>query len=427
MGGRFLGTIGRVGGNPIWPLSWVRAASSVRLPTGQIQRSLRPAFRAARRQIASAAAVCLGGLCFVSPCAGAPPESPASFGTTDSAEPAALEPRLRLTGDFRLRYQRTTLPFDAPTQNLGVLRGRLLASYRLTDTLDLGGRIGTGDPENPRTNDVTLGDFAHKLDLTLDRAYLALKARRLTLLGGRFANPFFTSELVWDGDVNPQGLAASVDLPELGCVAPRLTGMAFLISAQTAGDDSHMLGVQASGRCPMGRSWEATAALSYLDHHLTGISAGDVRGNRLTEDRSAYLSDFDLVDLLGQLTFRGLGPRWPVSLTLHFVHNAGAALADDSGFNVELRVGSGQARGAMVAQYAYARVDRDAVLAAFSHDNIPLATNHRVHTVASDWFFRANVFTTLTLYLYRPLVPADPEPFDGSWRSRVRLNVTALF
>jgi len=408
------------------PFPWARAAASVRLPTGPIRRSLRKVLRAARRHVVSAA-VSLGGLYLVSLCAGAPLGSPASSAAPQTAEPQAPEPRLGLSGDFRLRYERTTGPFDAPTRNLGVLRGRLLASYRVTDTLELGARIGTGDPENPRTNDVSLGSLAHKLDLSLDRAYLAVKTRRLTLLAGRLANPFLTSELVWDADVNPQGIAASVDLPGLGHVAPRVTGMTFLISTQAVGDASQMLGAQASGRCRIGQRWEATAALGYFDHHLTALSAGDVRGNRLTEDRSAYLSDFDLVDLLGQLTFRGLGPRWPVTLTLHFVRNAGAALADDTALSVALRAGSGPAPGAVVGHYAYARVDRDAVLAAFSHDNIPLATNHRLHTVAGDWFFRSDILATLTLYLYRPLLPVDGDPIDASWQARLRLNVTVIF
>ena len=40
------------------------------------------------------------------------------------------------------------------------------------------------------------------------QAYLGYKGMRdLTLIAGKMANPLVTSSMVWDGDINPEGLA----------------------------------------------------------------------------------------------------------------------------------------------------------------------------------------------------------------------------
>ncbi len=119
--------------------------------------------------------------------------------------------RLHLAGDFRLRYEANSSNGSLAAWDRWVLRGRLAANYELTDQLKIGARMVTGDPDNPRSTDVTVSDFASDLDISLDQAYVAYFSQILLLTGGKFAKPFTSTELVWDGDVNPQGVGGYFD------------------------------------------------------------------------------------------------------------------------------------------------------------------------------------------------------------------------
>jgi len=95
------------------------------------------------------------------------------------------------------------------------LRMRLGVKAKVTDSLVAGIRIATGSVGNPVSTNQTMGNYFGSNELVLDRAYLKYDAVTaydfawLTLWGGRMPNPWFTTELVWDKDVNPDGFAAT--------------------------------------------------------------------------------------------------------------------------------------------------------------------------------------------------------------------------
>ena len=92
--------------------------------------------------------------------------------------------------------------------------------------------------------------FHRRLEVSLDRAFLELRHAGLHRHRRQFANPFATSELVWDGDVHPQGVTASLGAQGPGVVKPRVVGMFYVVDEQTASPDSFMLGGQAQVALP---------------------------------------------------------------------------------------------------------------------------------------------------------------------------------
>jgi APA family basic amino acid/polyamine antiporter len=329
---------------------------------------------------------------------------------------------LTLSGDVRVRYEHTTTEGDTQDRDRGVMRTRMKAAYKPNAYLEVGVRVTTGDPANPRTTDVTFDDFAHKLDVSLDQAYIKAHRGGLTVGGGRLPNPFVGTELVWDGDVNTPGVSGELALPRLGRLSPSLTSMLFVVDEREAATDSRMVGTQLAGKTALSDAWTLTLAAAYYDYNMVTLNTSDVRGNRLTADGTHYLSDFDLVTVLGKLNYRGSNRMWPVTLTTEFVENTGAADSDQQGFDVELDAGRSRVKGAHRARYGFMTADRDAVLAAFSHDNTPLATAYRMHTFAWDWYPRANYSTNVTVYVYRStLANADP------YQTRLRMNFTVEF
>ncbi len=94
-------------------------------------------------------------------------------------------------------------------ENLFRLRARLGMKAVLAPDWSAGIRIGTGSDNNPVSTTQTLGGGFAKKDIWLDQGYLTWKAAdRLTLTGGRIANPFMSTDLLYSNDLNFDGVAA---------------------------------------------------------------------------------------------------------------------------------------------------------------------------------------------------------------------------
>jgi Putative porin len=102
-------------------------------------------------------------------------------------------------------------------------RLRLAIDAKVTDNLQAGIRLATGNQPDPVSTNQTLGNTGSQYEFNLDRAYLKYDAvnddgfKWLTLAGGRIANPWYVgggeftggSELVWDTDLSFEGFAAT--------------------------------------------------------------------------------------------------------------------------------------------------------------------------------------------------------------------------
>jgi len=128
---------------------------------------------------------------------------------------------VELYGDARVRYearQGETGPpstLDRPNDTLRRSRERYRLRLGLRGTLAddwfFGLRIETST--NPRSTNVTFGDDAGPFGKTSDtvgigQAYLGYSGfRDIRLTAGKMPNPFVNTLMVWDGDINPEGLA----------------------------------------------------------------------------------------------------------------------------------------------------------------------------------------------------------------------------
>lgn len=353
------------------------------------------------------------------PAAAAPSPPAAAFPA------AAVEaPRLQVSGDLRLRAQSDH--FDDTDQLSGQFRGRLAATYAINDRVTIGGRLATGDPDNPRSTDVQLSNWNDDLEVSLDMAYARIDLGNLQLYAGKFPQPFVRTDLVWDGDVNPQGAAASYRLPTGGGGAVRATGLFFPVDVGAGRSDSTMAGLQL-GYDSAGRSGFGYAVSGgYYDYSLGQPAARHLRSNRV-DASGAYLSDYRLLNLTALLEWQGANEAWPVRVVGDYVRNLGAIDDQDTGYELTASVGRASP-GHWRLSYGYARTDVDAVLAAFSHDNISIATNYRLHTMSVDYGLTPNTSIGGIWYRFRPDNPA----FTGSavaseWIDRMRLFYLVTF
>ena len=96
--------------------------------------------------------------------------------------------------------------------NLFRLRARLGMKAVISPEWTAGIRIGTGSDNNPVSTTQNLGGGFAKKDIWLDQGYLNWKPTdELTLTGGRIANPFMSTDMLYSNDLNFDGVAAIFD------------------------------------------------------------------------------------------------------------------------------------------------------------------------------------------------------------------------
>jgi hypothetical protein len=132
-------------------------------------------------------------------------------------------------GSLRLRAEKDSLPAGNPDplsfniangtnlknttedRNRLRLRAQLGVKADVNDWLTAGIRMTTGSLDDPISPNQTQEAASGKYTIGLDRAYMNAKIKPwLNVVGGRFANPWFSTDLVWDPDLAFDGVAASV-------------------------------------------------------------------------------------------------------------------------------------------------------------------------------------------------------------------------
>ena len=125
--------------------------------------------------------------------------------------------RISWFGDMRLRYEMVDRASDNSTTNDADghldterprIRFRFGARAHVYEDLDFVFRLSTGGDDASTSGNTTLdGTFGNEA-ISLNLAYGSWEFMDgLTVQGGKVKNPFMKSEVVWDGDVNPEGLS----------------------------------------------------------------------------------------------------------------------------------------------------------------------------------------------------------------------------
>ncbi|XHR28998.1 MAG: putative porin [Chthoniobacteraceae bacterium] len=129
---------------------------------------------------------------------------------------------LKLYGDIRLRYQYD----NKQTQLAGAdhdnqrsrerIRLRLGADFTLTGGYFGGVALQTSqaaDSGNQTVADSSTGASGFgNYNIYISKAFFGWSNDYLTLIGGKQANPFYTTDLVWDADINPVGAVEKIDI-----------------------------------------------------------------------------------------------------------------------------------------------------------------------------------------------------------------------
>lgn len=131
---------------------------------------------------------------------------------------------LKLYGDIRLRYQYEDKDAQLPRelgggsnvsqQSRWRFRLRLNADFKLGETVFGGVELQTSQASDSANQ--TYENGFNDYSIFISKAFLGWKPTEwFTLTGGKFSNPFYTTDLVWDADINPTGAAEVIAFHKL--------------------------------------------------------------------------------------------------------------------------------------------------------------------------------------------------------------------
>lgn len=276
--------------------------------------------------------------------------------------------RISFNGDLRLRAQRDAYPSDndlpqivdafyqlppGATGNTTEdrdrlrLRARFGVQARVADTVEAGLRIATntgGDANNPVSTNVDLGRFNRRLGTALDLAYIGWNSGSWTARGGRIANPYLTSDLMWAPDLTFDGVAATyapmISLGWTGFVTAGVHPLHEVAgSPSNQARDKWLVAAQAGARWKGLGNSQASIGLALYDFH--GIQGqpnpADPAGNGLLSDSAPVLRQRGntMFNLMGLSDPNGT-PVWGIASKFRVLN---LTAGGDFGFAEPWRVG----------------------------------------------------------------------------------------
>lgn len=135
---------------------------------------------------------------------------------------------ISFSGDVRLRGEPF---FGGPAdESLERFRGRVRVRFNvladLGEQFRTGITLASGDINDPTSTNQTLTGFYARKAVALDQAFVEFTPKQfksLTLVGGKFRYPWYNTEMTWDKDLNPEGVAQTLgfklDTPVLKRIA----------------------------------------------------------------------------------------------------------------------------------------------------------------------------------------------------------------
>src|SRR6185436_18852095 len=105
--------------------------------------------------------------------------------------------------------------------------------------INAGLTLASGDINDPISANQTTNQFYTRKAIAIDKAFVNYNPHQfkpLTLTGGKFAYPWYNTELTWDRDLNPEGVAQTLAFDLNSPVLKRIALVGFeLPFAEVAG------------------------------------------------------------------------------------------------------------------------------------------------------------------------------------------------
>ena len=369
-------------------------------------------------------------------------------------------------------------------------RARLSVSGKPTNNAKVGLRLSTGNTNDPVSTNQSLGNSANRYQVVWDQAYMSYTGDDeegypwMTYLGGRMPNPWFSTDLVWDGDLGFEGLAVSYrknlhgpedlfDMDEENRTLFAVVGAFPIQEVKLSTHDKWLFGAQVGAEWVLENQSRIKFGLAYYDFKniegrrnelnstLSDFSAPQYmqKGNTVFDIRNdvdpdtdlwGLASDYDLLNLTASFDFSQLAPVH-VIVTMDYVKNIGfdrkeiinrsggvversGDLGRDpgedifeektSGYQLKVNVGWPKValRGTWDTFLAYKYLERDAVLDAYTDSDF-----HLGGTDAKGWLVGGNYAIDDNILLSGKFISATEIDHDPLAIDSLQVDLIARF
>lgn len=330
--------------------------------------------------------------------------------------------RIKISGDLRLRYEglynreqrQADNTLDAlPTRDRYRARARLFFDGDISDEISTHFMICTnqdGNQEATTTNQSFNDDFSDK-SIYLHRAYATYKPNWLKgfeVTGGKFKNTFLHTDIMWDPDVNPEGIYERYQYAGLENFRPFIhLGQMAVNEENTQADDANLLVSQLGFDWKIGPvSW--TLAGSYYNwgnlHNSEFLHLADYKGgggNTFEKDDNGVLQyryDYNLWEAISTVKFN-VGSI-PVKLIFDYIVNTADDVPgkQDTAYFAGFQLGNTKKQADWSLFYKYAGIEKDSLIGSMNDQDF-YGANRKGHKIS----FRYMLFDRLrfgTCYFY---------------------------
>jgi len=334
---------------------------------------------------------------------------------------------------------------------------------KITDTVEGGLRLATGSGFQNTTNQ-SFSDFGRGKNIFIDQAYAQWKPKdEVMIVGGKYKNNLWSTSLVWDPDVNPEGAAQSFsyDINDKVAAFTNLNQF-FLQELSKAPNDPTLLSFQAGATIKAHEKVNLKlGATYYLFVNMDGFDDGGlgddeefVGYNQNAGQQMIFDSDGNLVNRFRSVEANaeiGLKDVLPIPASIFggYVVNTAADTADllargvgdgvsdpadllayggdnrDKGWVVGFTLGNKKKKGDWYITYQYQELEDYAFPAVFvDSDFHGGGTNNKGHRIGGRYFLHKNIYASATGYLTK----RQDERKDGKKdEDRVQLDLVFKF
>lgn len=355
--------------------------------------------------------------------------------------------RIHPYGDLRLRHdtQWKTVDDGDSNRNRERFRLRLGLTAQTSENTEVGVRLASGSGYQNTTNQSFDGHGRGK-DIFIDLAYGKWSpCEYFTIQGGKHKNHLFTTPLVWDPDVNPEGLAETFTYGINDHVSLFANlGQWFVEEEKSTNDDPTLLAYQVGTEITPQENIHIQLGATYydfqkldrlkydegdLDDDETFIGYNQKTQQMVFDDKGRLLNEFGCLEFQAKAKFKKILPV-PFSLFGSYIVNLDADMDDltskgtqyfdddgnsvtnpgdlsvygnddrDQGWLIGFDLGSKKKKGDWYLQYWYQELEDYAFPAVFvDSDFHGGGTNNKGHKLHLRYFFTDHIYAQATGYL----------------------------
>jgi polyhydroxyalkanoate synthesis regulator phasin len=314
-------------------------------------------------------------------------------------------------------------------------RARLGAFTQVNPEVETGIQLASGNSPDRRSTNQDLDTYFDKKAVWLDLAYIdyhPVEVPGLKIFAGKMKQPWMAlGDVIWDGDINPEGFAASYQR-KYGTTTLFGSAGYFILKDNVNGEgvqwknDLRLYSLQGGVAFDASDRIRLTLGASLFDYRGDGEKAGQPAITLIANGNTT--DEFSLYEGFGQMDVIGL----PVPLTLYGQYVVNTAAADfktfrDADHDTAWLVGARTNLAGIAFDYTYREVDRNAVVGYFTDSDFASGfTGSRGHKIKAQYDFLKNFNLTVSWFLAKSDVASRYNPDDAGVET-VMIDLNARF